>query len=143
MKFLPNVFDHIDIVSTYDNNPRMQLIYNGEKVNAYHDDIQIQYGKVAVIKCDMYGASCGNAECKNGIIGFTDHTVKGKTTTQKYNNTTVWRKGHLVMADVTITETSADRVVKETKYCDNPIHSIKHAALVLDHATGKFVLEKH
>ncbi len=144
LKSLPAVFTSISVISTYQNNPRLQLVYNGETVNAYHDDIQMAFGgKYLAIKADMYGATCGNPKCKNGVVGTTTHVEKGKTTTTTYNNTTYWYNGHLVPADITVIETSSDKVITEKKYCEDPIHSIKVVMLFWDSATGTYKVEKH
>lgn len=144
LKKLPAVFTLISVISTYQNNPRLQLVYNGETVNAYHDDIQMAFGgKHVAIKADMYGASCGNPKCKNGVMGTSTHVEKGETVTKRFNNTTYWYKGHLVPADITIIETNPDRVITEKEYCKDPIHSVKTVMLFWDEATGTYKVEKH
>lgn len=144
LKSLPAVFTSISVISTYQNNPRLQLVYNGETVNAYHDDIQMTFGgKCLAIKADMYGAACSNPKCKNGVVGTTTRVEKGETVTKRLNNTTYWYKGHLVPADITVTETYSDKVITEKKYCEDPIHTIKVVMLFWDSATGTYKVEKH
>lgn len=144
LKKLPAVFTSISVVNTYQNNPRLQMVYNGETVNTYHDNIQMAFGgKHVGVKADMYGAACGNPNCKNGVIGTSTRIEKGETVTKTYNNTTYWYKGHLVPADITVTETNPDRVITEKEYCNDPIHSVKIVMLFWDEATGTYKLEKH
>jgi len=141
-KFLPAVFDNIHIIHTYNNNPRIKLVYNGEELNAYHDDIKISNGNASVIKCDLYGNACGNSNCKNGIIGYSNKTIEGKTTVKQFNNTTVWRRGHLELANVTVTETTPDKTVREAEYCKDAIHSVKNVWLLYDPVAMKYYTEK-
>lgn len=144
LKKLPAVFSSISVISTYQNNPRLQLVYNGETVSAYHDDIQMAYGgKHVAIKADMYGAVCGNPKCKNGVIGTTTQVEKGETVTRRINNTTYWYKGHLVPADITIVETNPDKIITQKEYCKDPIHSVKTVMLFWENATGTYKVEKH
>lgn len=144
LKKLPAVFSSISVISTYKNNPRLQLVYNGETVNAYHDDIKMAFGGMHVaIKADMYGAVCGNPKCKNGVIGTTTQVEKGETVTRRINNTTYWYKGHLVPADITIVETNPDKIITEKQYCKDPIHSVKTVMLFWENATGTYKVEKH
>lgn len=144
LKSLPAVFTSISVISTYQNNPRLQLVYNGETVNAYHDNIQMEFGgKHTGIKADIYGAVCGNPKCKNGIVSTTTRVEKGKTTTTTYSNTTYWYKGHLMPADITITETNPDRLITEKTYCTDPVHSVKVVMLFWDKPTGTYKVEKH
>ena len=144
LKKLPAVFTSISVISTYQNTARLQLVYDGETVNAYHNDIQMAFGgKHTGIKADMYGAACGNPKCKNGVIGTTTRVEKGETVTKRFNNTTYWYKGHLVPADITVTETNPDRVITEKEYCKDPIHSVKTVMLFWDNSIGTYKVEKH
>lgn len=142
LKLLPAVFDSLKIIDVYNNNPQMQLIYKGEKFNAFHDGIKMSAGQASVIKGDVYGIPCGNPICKNGIIGYTNQTIKGTTSTKTFNNTTVWKNGHLEVGNVTITETTSDQTVKEEEPCTDPIHNIKNVWLLFDPNTGKYKIEK-
>jgi hypothetical protein len=140
IKELKPVFDQINILGSNQGNTRLGVIYKNESFNLNVDDINIFNSNG--VKCDMYGISCGNPQCKNGIIGFSYEVEKGRTTSSTTYNTAIWEKGKMIPANVTTTTTYPDKTIKTAQYCTNKIHSVKSVLLFWNQYSKEYEIHK-